>query len=91
MYLIIPTTLVCILFCTAIPTSPINFIQLFFMLVSVPFLLPLGNHMHCLWATPTLGSILACLCSFMLSFSKMDHAVKADQVHTSACVCIIML
>ena len=33
MYLVIPTTLVCILFCTAIPTSPINFIQLFFMLV----------------------------------------------------------
>ena len=33
MYLIIPTTLVHVLFCTAIPTLPINFIQLFFMLV----------------------------------------------------------
>ena len=39
---IIPTTLVRILFCTAIPTSPINFIQLFFMLVTVLFLLPFG-------------------------------------------------
>ena len=33
MYLIIPTILVCIFFCTAIPTSLINFIQLFFVLV----------------------------------------------------------
>ena len=31
-YLIIPTTLVCVFFCTVIPTSPINFIQLFLTL-----------------------------------------------------------
>ena len=44
------------LFCTTIPTSPINFIQLFCLclcLLTVSFLLPLGKHMHCLWATHT--------------------------------------
>ena len=66
MYLIIPITVVCIFFCTAIPTSLINFV---FVLVTVPFLLPLHKHMLYFWATPTLGSILACLRSFMLSFT----------------------
>ena len=43
MYLIIPTVyLVRILLCTAIPTSPVNFIQLFFMLVSVFFVTLVG-------------------------------------------------
>ena len=60
------------------------------------FLLPLGKHMHCLWATLTLGSTLACLRSFMLSFSNIiiigyDVSVKGDQVHTCACVCTIVL
>ena len=53
MYLIIPITIVRIL-CTAIPASPIN---CFLCLLLLLFLLPLGKHMHCLWATPILGSI----------------------------------
>ena len=65
MYLIISTTLVCTLFVT----SPINFIQLF-LLLHVLLLLPLGKHMHRLWATPTLGSTLASVHSFMPFFSN---------------------
>ncbi len=38
-----PQNLVCVLFGPAIPTSSFNFIQLFFILVSVPFLLPSGQ------------------------------------------------
>ena len=41
-YLIIPTTLVCTPFYSAIPTSPFNFIQLCLMLVTVPFFASLG-------------------------------------------------
>ena len=49
MYLIIPTTLICILFCTAIPTLPINFIHLFFYACyysSLFFIVTLGKRMH---------------------------------------------
>ena len=41
--LIIPTTLVCLLFSTAIPTSLFNFKKLFFILVSVYFLIMLDH------------------------------------------------
>ena len=47
------------------------------------FLLPLGKHMHCLWATPPLGSILACLRSFMLSF----RLIKCIRVHVCVLSC----
>ena len=42
-----PYNLVCVLvlFGTTIPTSSFNFIQLFFMLITVPFLLPSGQLM----------------------------------------------
>ena len=57
MYLIIPTTLVHIFFCTAIPTSPINFIQLFFMLATVLFFFAaLWEQVH----------MCACVCTVML-------------------------
>ena len=46
--------LVCIHFCTAIPTSTINFSQTFFYAYYCTFLSPLGTH----WL-PTLESILA--------------------------------
>ena len=44
------------------------FLCLFLFLFCYPWV---SKHMHCLWATPPLGSILACLRSFMLSFSNI--------------------
>ena len=44
MDVIIPINLVCALFGPAIPTLSFNFIQLLFILVTVPFLLPSGQN-----------------------------------------------
>ena len=81
-------------FCTAIPTSPINFIQLFFILTTVSFFwLSLTKHALS-WATLILGSILEFLHSFMLfsAIFRDDVSVKFDQMlHTCACVCTVML
>ena len=47
MDVIIPTNLVCVLFGATIPTSSFNFIQLFFILVTIPFFIAL-------WAKPAI-------------------------------------
>ena len=58
---------------------PIKFLfNCFFMLVSVPFLLPLGKH-----TALSLGHTYSGISD--------DVSVKSDQVHACARVCIVML
>ena len=59
------------------------------------FLLPLGKRMHCLWATTTVGSILAHLHSFNISatiFRMMYQSslIKCIHVHVCALSCFNM-
>jgi hypothetical protein len=62
---IIPTNLVCVLFGPAIPTSYFNFIQLVFIIVTLPFFIAL-------WAKPAIHVIqqfyLAWLAHLIINF-----------------------
>ena len=65
----------------------ITLLNSFFFSYLVCNLLPLGKHMHCLRATHTQGSILACLYSWA---SSDDVSVKSNQVQMCVYCHVIM-
>ena len=77
MYLIIPiittrTALVCDLFCTSIPTSPINFIQLFYACYHNYFNSD-SYPQYCSWS------------SALISDHYTSHRLRSEEVGSAVC------